>query len=184
MKHAIFKKMHYALPLQVRMPRTLNTTNGTVSVRMDVLFYPSAAYNLGDEDQYDWNKLGGLVLGVDGIHKNSFRFGWRYNATTHMIEIAEYEYIDGSRIMCHVGDVAIGERVSLGIELTAKCGEISVNYLRNGGIICVCPFTRLESLRHRKVLAFFSGLYFGGNKTAPHRIVVGCKTRITKGRGQ
>ena len=42
-------------------------------------FDQSAAYELGDIDQCDWNKLTGLSLHKFGNHKNSVLVAWRYD---------------------------------------------------------------------------------------------------------
>ena len=58
-----------------------------------VTFYPSTKYDLRSNDQLDWNKLFGIAF-FPGKHKTSYRFGWRYNIETQMMELGAYSYID------------------------------------------------------------------------------------------
>lgn len=70
-------------------------------------FMHGARYDFGDDpDQFDINKLFGLSFGMH--HKNSARFGWRWNIKNEMIEILAYVYVDGKRVTEQDADLHIG----------------------------------------------------------------------------
>lgn len=102
--------------------------NGQVICK--VKFTDSCRYNLGGEDQLDWNKLAaGAAWGFFPLvkqymaHQNSSRWGWRYNPTIDKIELTPYFYNNGVRNYAE----------TLGIE-AAKL-DINKEYL-----LCIVPF--------------------------------------------
>ena len=77
-KKTILKGFHRPIAL----PAFLNDMGmmpvaSTKTLTRRVKFHPNCAYDLKNNKQGDWNKLFGVCLGWDGIHKESIRFGWR-----------------------------------------------------------------------------------------------------------
>ena len=141
--------------------------------RRKITFTPSCAYNLGDDDQYDWNKLYGLCFGITGIHKNSVRFGWRYNTATDLIEISTIVYSEGTVSRMRLAEVQVNHEYEYEIKLCRweyDPSNLSVMfYIRdNGSLTGVRHF-----IIHPTAKCYFGcGFYFGGNKRAPHRMTI------------
>jgi hypothetical protein len=131
-------------------------------------FTESTMYLFDDEDQHDVNKLFGFSIGMH--HTNSFRFGWRPNKDLTRMEIVGYEYHDKVRIptipICEVElnkwykyemnylvtNNLIEYNVSDGYHISGHCSEIKLKKKLNWG--------------------YKLSLYFGGNKKAPHDMVI------------
>jgi hypothetical protein len=136
----------------LRFPRLLFGREHTRTV----MFYPSCKYDIGLPDQLDWNKLFGVGF-FPGIHKNSYRFGWRYNPDLYRFEIAAYWYEDGVRKSEMLGQV----RVLTPFEITISYHAGLVTFsLKGQSSISVKAKWSWIGLR----LDF----YFGGNQVAPH----------------
>lgn len=70
----------------------------TKAIGLKFKFNSSCVYITDDKNnQNDWNKLFGYSRGIH--HFNSVRVGWRWNPSKQKIEIAEYYYINGERIV-------------------------------------------------------------------------------------
>jgi hypothetical protein len=152
----ILKGWHYAL-LDIPWPFISKDT-----IRRKVTFTESCRYNLGDDDQLDWNKLFGLSLG--GFHHdNSVRYGWRYNPSTDLIEVAAYYYIDGVRNSKKIFHFEIGEEYEMVITVTE---HKYIFHVPGKGLI-----TSVNKNKTAK-WGYELGLFFGGNKPAPHKIEV------------
>lgn len=133
-----------------------------------VKFTPSCRYDLGDEDQKDWNKLFGFCCGISGVHKDSARVVWRYNKDTDMIELGLYCYIDGERIFPKkIISVNIDEDVT--IKLGYSLYEISLNIITDNKTEWVFEKSMVTC---DKGVRYGCGLYFGGNRTAPQDITI------------
>ena len=127
-------------------------------IKRDVYFYHDCKYLIEGEDQFDTCKLFGI--GFFPSHKNhSARFGWRYNNDTGKILLSAYCYVRGERIIIELGEVNLGEWVRLSIK--NEFGK----YIFDG------PFeSRYVVHLHDKILGYPLGVYFGGNKPAPHQM--------------
>lgn len=127
-------------------------------------FTDSCRYNLGTEDQYDWNKLFGVCRGLFGIHKHSGRFAWRYNTNTGTIEIAAYSYIDGIRYMDFIKTIRLNKAYKFKLKKEA------------GYLLFYIDDQLLAEIWIGYADVFFgAGLYFGGNRRAPQKIIVESK---------
>lgn len=133
-----------------------------------VKFTSSCRYDLGGEDQNDWNKLYGFCRGILGIHEDSVRVVWRYNKDTGMIELGLYRYMNGERIFPkHIFSVRIDEDITVKLEF--RSDDISLNIITSSSSewdFVKSPFDC------KKSLLFGCGLYFGGNRTSPHDITI------------
>jgi hypothetical protein len=134
-----------------------------------VTFDTSCAYTLPAYYSQDVNKLLGLAFGFRGVHYNSARFGWRYNASQDVIELLAYCYREGVKnwdaqlAFPLLATVKPGEPIELGLLSTA---DSYIFYTRKPG-----EATQLFSVKHEKQVQWFGytlSLYFGGELTAPH----------------
>lgn len=137
-------------------------------VSATVTFDSSCIYDLQSVDQNDWNKVIGLgfvgsknqSLGSAPHQVDGARVGWRWNPETQKIDLACYAYVDGQRTAFKVGETSINQPVYLSIKIDYNKKEYRV---MEGEPI---RFT------HNKKFAYKTGLYFGGNRPAPHAIRV------------
>lgn len=133
-----------------------------------IVFSDSAIYKFDDEDQHDVNKLFGFSLGWH--HKNSVRFGWRPNCDLSRIEIVGYEYINGLRLstipICEV-DLNKVYKYRLTYNHQLERIEYWISDGDNQNATC-----HPVSIKRKYTLGYKLGLYFGGNKKAPHDIII------------
>lgn len=59
-------------------------------IAFGVIFDESAMYDLESNDQFDWNKGGGLSFNLFSNHRKSAMFGWRYNIFENSFELTPY----------------------------------------------------------------------------------------------
>ena len=128
-----------------------------------LLFEEECLYRFDGADQLDFNKLFGFSNGLDH-HRYSARFGWR-STLSGKILLSAYCYIDGQRVIEEIGEVSPlqpcwatirdrGFAYDFRLELGSETWTRSV----------------------RKEQAWRPGVqlwpYFGGNRTAPHKMVI------------
>jgi hypothetical protein len=139
-------------------------------VSATVTFDSSCIYDLGTADADDWNKVIGLgfvgskdqdiTTGVPPHQVDGARVGWRWNKQRGRIDLGAYIYVEGKRIDFKVAETAINTPTRLTIKIDY---DRKVYQVLGGQTV---PFT------HNKSFAYNTGLYFGGNQVAPHRIRV------------
>ena len=85
MIYTILKGWHYSLP---PFPVFVcgNEINKTISISKEAWFEKKTV------DDEDINKLVGVSFGLGGIHKNSFRVGWKPSKYKHNIDLYAYYY--------------------------------------------------------------------------------------------
>lgn len=161
-KIKIKKNRHYPF-LPIFLPKWVNKNMNTIR-KGKFMFTNSCMYKFEGADQHDVNKLFGFSIGFH--HKNSFRFGWRPIIHENKIEIVGYEYHDGIRQptmpICRVY-----------LNKWYDC-EIIYNpliqrtyYIFNKEIM----FNDFK-IKKRFGLGYTLGIYFGGNRKAPHDIII------------
>lgn len=131
-----------------------------------VKFDESCRYDLGTDDQFDTNKLVGIGY-LWHHHKDSARFGWRYDADNDMIEISAYCYLSGRRIIKSVGFCKIGEQYGIELYVSKWAYYFSLIQSDTGTI------GETEIMHaHNKRLQYRLAPYFGGTSLAPHDIKI------------
>jgi hypothetical protein len=128
-----------------------------------VKFTDSCRYDLGNTDQYDINKLIGIGY-LPGHHKESARFGWRYDTVKGMIEIMAYCYVNGQRVIKSICFCEIGKEYRLRLQVLAMAYYFDVyepSSVTAAGIVTV-------ERNHRKHFKYRLGVWFGGNQVATH----------------
>jgi hypothetical protein len=143
--------------------------NKSFSITKHFKFTDSAIYQFNDADQYDINKLFGFSVGMH--HNNSFRFGWRPNKDLNKIEIVGYEYHDKVRIpSIPICEVELNKWYEY--KMIYLCGFKTIHYhVSDGSKTIIAGGNKIE-LKHKINWGYRLGLYFGGNKKAPHNITV------------
>lgn len=68
-------------------------------------FTADSVYDLGDVDQYDWNKFTGIAFTPLEPDRDSVMVGWRYNLTSQEFEIAPFYNVNKARILPTPPDV-------------------------------------------------------------------------------
>lgn len=136
-----------------------------------VVFDMSCKYEIEGEDMDDTNKLYGIGY-FPGHHRNSVRFGWRYSPEFRMIIITAYCYINADREIKHICAVRIGRPLIFSIEVMPFTYELRVWDIEDDVSVGAVQVQH----SNKKKWGFPLGLYFGGNKTAPHDMTV----KITK----
>jgi hypothetical protein len=124
-------------------------------------FTDTCIYSLGDGDQDDWNKLLGGTLGLRHTHKWSVRVAWRYK--NGKIQLTTYSYLNGARTIDenNIVEVNLNEPIDIKMHFSDK----SIIVLIGAKVYHI--LTNFNSW-----VRFKLKLYFGGNKPAPHKIIV------------
>jgi hypothetical protein len=139
------------------------------TLKKSVKFTDSCIYDHGDDDQLDVNKLFGLSFGFH--HKNSIRFGWRWDTKYDMIQLYGYTYLNGSRIIEPITYLLLNKNYVLGIEVCDTCYHLTVydcdDYNSFGGRK---KFSTTMLKGDIPKWGYHLYPYFGGNKVAPHNI--------------
>lgn len=127
-------------------------------IKRTVKFDKSCVYTFLNEDQLDWNKLFGVSY-LTGVHRHSYRFGWRYNPLTNLIELSAYYYQNGIRQVKELGEVGFDREYELIIEQKKD----KVIFVVNG---------QIEAILTGKLplIGWKLGPYFGGNRPAPKQM--------------
>lgn len=138
-------------------------------VSATVTFDSSCIYDVGPDEQ-DWNKVIGLgfvgskdqdiTVGTPPHQIDGARVGWRWNPKRGRIDLGAYVYVEGKRIDFKVAETAL----NMPTKLTIKIDYERKLYQILGG--------KPIAFTHNKTFAYKTGLYFGGNQPAPHRIRV------------
>lgn len=142
--------------------------SGKNRIAYNVIFTPSCAYDIGLADQADINKLFGIGY-FPSHHKNSVRFGWRYDPRMEAIELLAYYYADGKREWRHVCYATINEELTCIIDIMEEGHFLVVynNHMKLGEVILDKPIGRDFGYRLKP--------FFGGNQKAPHDIWIRMK---------
>lgn len=135
-----------------------------------VKFTESCRYDLGNDDQFDTNKLIGIGY-LPGHHKESARFGWRYWTERKEIELSAYCYVNGRREIKHIGFCKIGIRYH--IELTTLEKWYQFFLFEQGALVHFG--NAAVQYYHNKKFKYRLGVYFGGNRKAPHEMKIEIK---------
>lgn len=135
-----------------------------------VKFTNSCRYDLGNDDQYDTNKLVGIGY-LPGHHKDSARFGWRYDKVKGQIEIMAYCYVKGQRVIQSLCFCDIDKEYDLFLKVLSNCYYLSVC---EQGTPKVIGYAWVNH-NHNKHFKYRLGVFFGGNQVAPHEMTIELK---------
>jgi hypothetical protein len=167
MKKVILKNKRRAFPFFDFFIPVFIKKSKSFSIIKDFKFTDSAIYHFDDADQWDVNKLFGFSIGLH--HHNSFRFGWRPNKDLTKIEIVGYEYHDKIRIpTIQICEIELNKWYKYQIDYIGKDDEIQYDVI---GDKVISKRSKID-LKHKLNWGYKLGLYFGGNKKAPHNIII------------
>lgn len=122
-------------------------------------FTESCRYDLGVRDQGDINKLFGVGY-FPSHHDNSVRVGWNYDIVSGKINVFAYWYAEGICNWQYLRSVEIGlpyyfkmfiDGDNHRLDIAGRVYNVSVNSTQ---------------------VAYLLRPYFGGNKKAPHDIII------------
>ena len=175
----IFKGYHYPFPLDfgglksivgIFRPKDCYSFSGVYK------FDKSCEYSLDGGDQSDVNKLVGISFGFH--HKNSVRVGWRYK--DGVIEICYYAYQNSKRLPTIViGTVDLDSLFTLDINIGRRSKNVEI-LLRAQNREPVIKTFVYELPSNKTYLSYGLGIYFGGNRTAPHTMTIERQVDIAK----
>lgn len=129
----------------------------------------SAIYDLGTDDQLDWNKLPGLSdCGEVDLAKAGAMFGWRWRVDLQVLEITGYANVAGVHCTLDAPLVTL-DADELDALLTYRVARTDTAYVFSIGAVSGelprgCAGAPLDPL------AWASSFYFGGTSVAPHAI--------------
>lgn len=152
---------HRATP--IRLGLYLNKSR----IAYKVVFDKTAKYEIVGEDQFDISKLFGIGY-FPNHHKESARFGWRYNGDINRIEIFAYCYINGERITSLITTLFLDRIYPLILEITEDSYRFTV--IRDS-----VHYTTQVSRGSKKRLGYKLSPYFGGNQPAQKTIKIEMK---------
>jgi hypothetical protein len=157
-KFSIQQGDHNSTPLLMKMFYQNCYINGKF------YFTEASKYNLGDEDQYDFNKLVGFKLDYNPVPNHSALIGWRYDTLMDCFQVAPYFNKNGLvlPLSSEIVDIEPYEVVNYQIKLQGKLATIR---LYN-------EYFDIEKELELKKAGLFTRVHpwFGGNEFAPNDI--------------
>ena len=162
-KLEIYKNKHYPFPGFITPFPVVVDKHSPTYKGAAIMFSENCIYDFNDDDQLDINKLFGFSIGFH--HKNSFRFGWRPNLISSEIDIFSYEYVNGVRESYPITNVKLNVWNSFFMYYCPS--EKTISYVINNDV-----YKHNVDMSNYYGLGYTLGLYFGGNRKAPHKITV------------
>ncbi len=144
-------------------PWLINTTE----IKRSVVFSTESKYWLHTADQQDWNKLFGISFTISP-HRNSARYGWRYNPEINKFQLCAYCYLNGESIMEPLCDLQVNHVYLCHIIITNEDYLFRVYRRHDMAVMCSTAISK----GHRKKNGYLLGPYFGGNNAAPDDIKI------------
>lgn len=165
MKYTIKKGAHRAWPW------SLGLWFNKQVLRRAVYFDNSCKYHLEGEDMDDTNKLFGIGY-FPNHHKDSARFGWRYNPDTEKIRVSAYCFVNGKRIILDLCEVAVFRWYHFTLTVLDSRYQFEI---RDGFNDWHVIGDDIVIKTHNKNWSYRLGLFFGGNKPAPQKMHIEIK---------
>lgn len=169
----IFRGCHYPFPIDMSGLKSLISLcrPGDSYVFSGIYsFNNDCQYDIG-EDQSDVNKLVGVSFGFH--QKNSIRVGWRY-LKSGVIELCYYAYLNSKRLSTiSIGTVDLESLFTLDICVgRSKSDHNVLIILRAQNREPVVKSFEYNLPEEKTYISYGLGIYFGGNRTAPHRMTI------------
>lgn len=137
------------------------------SFDIQVKFNKSAIYTSKDPiNQFDVNKIWGLSDCGTTHHKNSIRFGWRWDLDQEQIEILMYRRLSNEFTFKSLGYTNPGDINYMSLDITD-----SYYYMYLNGIVDSIGRDCCNDPKRR----YFLYPYFGGTEKAPHDVIIKIK---------
>jgi len=168
MQKKILKNKRRAFPFFDLFIPVLIRKNKSKTIVRYFKFTDSTMYWFDDEDQHDVNKLFGFSIGLH--HQNSFRFGWRPNEDLNKMEIVGYEYLNKLRIpTIPICDVELNRWYRYEMKYIAETKYFQYTVTDGNETFSTAHPVKLK---HKINIGYRLFLYFGGNKKAPHDMII------------
>lgn len=146
-------------------------------LELEHVFDKSVAYDLGNRNQFDWNKLTGVSFHDTNSRINTAMVSWRWGLECHCIELGFYYYKNRERLI-------ISDESGNQVFATAQPGHrietyFNLQYLETDsinavGITILTPSDTAYNEQDFSVPVTKStrviNPWFGGNEKAPHNI--------------
>lgn len=152
-------------------PTSTWSTNPFRTLHFSAKFDSNCNYDLGDNDQNDWNKLMKLSPIVYG-KRHSNRLGWRYNLGTGQIEMAMFLHINhpvtvhdpSKRVYfpLNASDLNVFNAVEL-----IFSNSLMVTTVGNKSVV-----VKEQFFTESYITGVLRNAYFGGNETAPQEMII------------
>jgi len=152
----IYKGTHFVIPNRWALWVTKDSGEAT--------FTADSAYDLGDEDQFDWNKLAGITFTPWRPDRNSSMIVWRYNLQSGMYEIGPFFNVD-FRYVFPTDDEVITVPADQTFSYSVDYNGITVSY----GDRTVYKSTPDDLVPNFWTSARVTG-WFGGSEVAPRTV--------------
>ena len=153
----IYKGTHFAIPNSFGLFIRQAAGTGT--------FTADTVYDLGDVDQFDWNKFSGIAFTPLEPDRDAAMVGWRYNLTSQEFEIAPFYNVNKARILpnelTEVISVPAGQTFQFLVDYTG----ITLTY---GDTTVYKPYP--TGLTPNVLTAARVSGWFGGNEVAPRTV--------------
>ena len=158
----IYKGTHFTIPNNFGFFIQNVSGSGT--------FTANTTYDLGDADQWDWNKLTGIAFTPLEPDRDSAMVGWRYNLATQLFEIAPFYNVNKVRILPNENPLSPGyEVISVPADqtftYTVDYTGVTISY---GGKTVFKPYP--QGLTPNVWTAARVSGWFGGNRVAPQTV--------------
>jgi len=141
------------------------------SITKKIMFTDSAIYHFDDNDQFDMNKLFGFSSWYQMT--NSFRFGWRPNADLTKIEVTGFEHYNGVITpIISLFETNINKWYTYTIEYDGILNQVKYTVVSDDDSSIKNIAVKSIVLKHNFNIGYKLYLYFGGNKKAPHDIII------------
>lgn len=151
-------------------PRVFKMRQDTRQICWKAIFADTCNYNLGNEDQEDWNKLLGIFYNLLDPHDNTVMVGWRYNPKTNLIELNAYFHLNKERFFTDTL-MTIGFMqdlyVTFNIDYKQQTYQVVLESPNTGSR---AEYT--QAFKHNRTRNWEINFYFGGNQPAPQTISV------------
>ena len=166
MKLTHFKGIPFSWPFRVRKLKKTKTFTQTFT-------FTKVKYDLGDDDQDDWNKLTGVKLHYFRPKKENMMVAWRWNLEKEKVQICFYWNYNGKH---HWTDplMELDEGSNLTVDITYDNYDASpYNYYPNYKITIssVGQKVRKNYLFTNKT-GWLINTWFGGNRRPPNKIQI------------
>lgn len=165
MKFTIKRGKHYSNNFIYKIINFFNFKN---SIKRKIYFDETSLYEDDTIDKFDVNKLVGFSMGFH--HINSYRFGW--NCLNNKIYLYAYAYVDGVRVIKDMCNIELNTEHTLTIKVNGS--KVVFMVFVNGKILSRVTLDKPKN----KMIGYNLWPYFGGNKLAPHDIVISIKKNI------
>ena len=140
----------------------------------EVTFHPSCQYDLGNNNQFNWNKLMGFFDSPAG-EVRSVRWGWRWSLANACIEIAPFIHQGGSFLLPPSSQwiqVPLHAAIKLQIQLERSANEYRFVCVQEGIPTEIVVGVSESLAQTYRGVCRWDLLYFGGSQAAPHEVTI------------